>query len=786
MRNVIKSARLVAISLVAMVAAVGSWPAAAQLEEIIVTARKREQSVQDIGITISAFNENAIRDLGAGRDQQALLGQVANAQSYLTGTFLQSAHIRGIGLNEFQGQYDSPVAQNVDEVYMSKPWMISRPKFDLERIEVLKGPQGTLFGRNTTAGALNFYTNAPTKSLEAYLDASYDIHERALIEGAVSGSITGDLLGRFSFLTNFGSGGPQFNLFTGKEHGEPDLYEIRGQLAWSNDSTRIRTLFHTGQDKSEKVAWKGPGIFNVGGGYCPELLAGAVTDAPATCAKFAGLTGDPELEFEPTGTYTINANTPAASDDEFGGGYLRVDHDTGWGTITSISSYEYYDRDIQEDSDSSPLRSVDTRYWNQIDSISQELRLTGTLTESWRYVLGFFYQHDDLDQVDGSYLGGNPLGIVPPFAPHFFEESQYDVDSVAGFFQAEHDVTDRLRIIAGARYTRDDIKAQGIAGLGLDDPVGAADRVTPCIITTFTPAGQSSPACAFLDPFLGRAPNDGVFKDDRTDSNVSWRAELEYDIRDRMMLYASLATGYRSGGYSIPFAGTVTQFTPEELFVQEAGIKSTLLDGTLQANMAVFHYQYDDVQVNVDDPISPVVPITRNVGKQENIGFEADLWWKPTDNWDAKFGVGYLDAEYDEVNISPSTGLPFSITSYGIVAPLKGNRPVNSPKWNLNGLLRYQHRLFEGWDLILMSDVRWTDERFLEASNLPFDRADAYTVVNARAGLQSQDGTWEMSIWGRNILDERYLTYINNIAFFKLDIFGEKPTFGLDIRYKFN
>ncbi|MBI1732904.1 MAG: TonB-dependent receptor [Gammaproteobacteria bacterium] len=785
MCSVTSIGRPITISLVIAVATAGSLPVFAEIEEVIVTAQKREESVQEIPITMSAFDEDALRELGAAGDQQALLGQIPNAQSYLTNSFLQSAHVRGIGLNEFQGQYDSPVAQHMDEVYISKPWQLARPKFDLQRIELLKGPQGTLFGRNTTGGALNYYTNAPTETLEAYLAASYDNYERALIEGAVSGPIAGDLLGRFSFITNFGSGGPQDNLFDGEEHGEPGLVEIRAQLAWTNESTRIRALYHMGVDTSEKGAWKGPGIFNIGGGYCPALLAGDVTDDPETCAKFAGITGDPALEFEPHDKDTINANTPQSGDDEWTGGFLRIEHDVGGATITSITSYEFYERNLEEDSDSSPLRSTDTRYWNQIDTFSQELRLGGTLTDPWRYVLGFFYQHDDLDQVDGSYLGGNPLGIAPPFAPQFFEESQFDVDSIAGFFHTEYDFTDRLRVIAGARYTQDSIKASGIEGLGLDDPTGEEDRVTPCIITTFTPAGQAGPGCPFLAPFLGTPPNGGVFEDNRTDTNVSWRAGFEYDILDQMMLYASLSTGYRSGGYSIPFAGTATQFTPEKLFVQEAGIKSTLLDGSLQANLAVFHYQYDDVQINVDDPVSPVVPITRNIGEQENIGFEADLWWKPTEEWDAKFGVGYLDAEFDEVNISPSTGLPFSITSYGINAPLLGNRPVNSPKWNLNGLVRYQRPIFDGWDLVLMTDVRWTDDRFLEASNLPFDKADSYTVVNARGGVQSQDGTWEISIWGRNIFDEEYLTYINNIPFFKLDIFGEKATFGGNIRYNF-
>lgn len=777
-----KLARPLARILATAIAAAVSLPAFAEIEEVIVTAQKRAESSQDIPITMSVFDERSLRELGGASDQQALLGQVSNTQSYLTGTFLQSAHVRGIGLNEFQGQYDSPIAQHMDEVYVSKPWMLSRPKFDLERVEVLKGPQGTLFGRNTTGGALNYYTNAPTENYEGYLDTTYDNHERALIEGAFGGPISGNLLGRLSILANIGSGGPQKNDFDGREWGRPGLYEVRAQLAWSNEDTRVRALFHMGEDDSEKTAWKGPGIFSPGGAYCPELFTGAVTDDPETCLKFAGATGDPAIEFEAPEKDHINSDKPPTSKDDFMGGYLNFSHDFSFGTLTSVTSFEYYDRRVREDSDSSIIKSAETRYWNEMESFSQELRLTGNLTDPWRYVLGFFYQHDDLEQVDGSYLGDNPLGIVPPFAPVFFEESTYDVDSIAGFFHTEYDFTDKLRVIGGARFTQDSIEVDAIAGLGLNDPQGRAMRVTPCIVTTFSPAGQSSPACPFLGPL---APNGGVYEDNRTDTNVSWRAGFEYDVMDEIMMYASLTTGYRSGGYSVPFAGTVSQFTPEKLFVQEVGVKSLWLDGTLQANAAIFHYSYDDVQVNVDDPLSPVVPITRNVGEQENLGFEADLWWKPTDEWDVKAGMGYLDAEFDEVNISPSTGLPFSITSYGITAPLLGNRPVNSPKWNLNGLVRYQRPIFEGWDIVLMTDVRWTDDRYLEASNLPFDKADSFTVVNARGGIQSQDGTWEISIWGRNIFDEKYLTYINNIAFFKLDIWGEQATFGGNIRYNF-
>ncbi len=789
-------------ALAGAIAAAWTLPAFGQIEEVIVTAQKREESAQDIGLTISAFDEQSLRDLGGTSDPSALLNQVANAQSYASSSFLQSAHIRGIGLNEFQGQYDSPIAVHHDEVYISKPWMLSRAKFDIQRVEALKGPQGTLFGRNTTGGALNYYTTAPTETMSGYLNAGIDNHERALIEGAVGGPISGNLLGRFSFLTNFGSGGPQENLFTGDDHGKPDLMEFRGQLAWSNETTKIRGLMHGGRDKSEKVAWKGPGIFNntapanpfngavpALSSYCAAAIAGQVSDNPQLCQKFGGLTGNPALELEPTDPHTINQDAPPAVDDEFYGGHFRVDHDLGFATVTSITGYEYYMRNVREDSDSSPLQSTNTRYWNEMNSISQELRLTGTFTDAWRYVAGAFYQHDDLDQVDGSFLGGNPLGIVPPFAPQFFEESEYDVDSIAIFFHSEYDFTERLSVVGGIRYTQDSTEATGITGLGLNDPTGDEDRVTPCIITTFAGGSPNSPACPFIAPGAPLAANGGVFTDNRTDSNVSWRFGFDYDLTDEVMLYANLSTGYRSGGYSIPFAGAATTFSPEKLFVQEAGIKSNLLGNTLQVNAAIFRYQYKNVQVNVDDPISPVVPITRNVGRQENFGAEADLWWKPTEQWDLKFGVGYLDAEYERTNVSPSTGLPFSITGYGTGVggvPLLGNTPVNSPEWTLNGLVRYQRPVFAGWDVVLLTDWRWTDERFLEASNLASDRVDSYAVVNARGGLQSQDGKWEVSIWGKNIFDEEYITYINNIAFFKLDIYGEQATFGGNVRYNFD
>ncbi len=748
----------------------------AQIEEIVVTAQKRAESAQDVGLTITALDENDYRELTGGTTD-GLASQISNVEAYSTNSFLQSVHIRGIGLNEFQGQYDSPVATHNDEVYMAKPWMVARPLYDIARVEVLKGPQGTLFGRNTTGGSINYYTNKPTDKFGANIEIGFDEHERYSAQGMVNTPLSEDLFSRVSFRTEIGSGGPQKNLFSGEEHGKPNLIDLRGQLLWEGENLTMRAMVHGGIDKGDKIAWKGPGIFNLGApGLCPQLFTGEVTRSPSSCPKtagFAALNGFPEGEFEPEDKHTINQNTPPTVDDTFYGGYLRFDYDMGWATLTSTTAYEYYERIHREDSQSDIFDSTSTHYYNEMNQISQELRLTGQFTDQWRYVLGFFYENDDLDQVDGSDLSEQQLpGVAPPFADQFFAQFNVETESFALFAHNEFDFTDSLSVNMGLRYTVDSIAANdAFLGIGLLPQTGKEKFVTPCLVTTFAAGPVGSPAC----PFLG--PNAPAFNDTRTDQNFSFRAGAEWKATDDLLVYSNVTTGYRSGGYSLPFAGAATEFEPEELMALEIGFKSQLLDNTLQLNASIFRYIYDDVQVNVDDPVSPLVPITRNIGEQLTTGAEADLTWQPDDRWTLRQALGYLDSEFNDT--------PRVISTYAGPIALEGKRPVNSPKWTYNGVVRYEQPIFDGWNGILMTDYRWIDDRFLEATNQLFEKADSYWVVNMRAAIASQDGKWELAVWGKNLFDEEYLTYVNNIGFFKLDIFGEQRTFGANLRYNF-
>ena len=752
----------------------GQTQEASVLEEIIVTAQKREQSVQDVGLTISAFSDEQYRELTRGT-LDGLAAQVSNLQAYANNSYLESVHIRGIGLNEFQGQFDSPVAQHFDEVYIAKPWMKARRHYDIGRVEVLKGPQGTLFGRNTTGGSLNFYTRAPVDSFEAELEAGMDEHERYRVTGMINNPLSEQLSGRVSFNAEFGNGGPQKNLFSNDEHGRPDLLDVRGQLLWTGDKLRVRALVHGGRDKSDKVAWKGPGIFNLGApGLCPEVFTGEVSENPSSCAKTAGfaiLNGYPEGEFEPEGAHTINQNKPPTVDDTFYGGYLRFDYEIGNATLTSITAYEYYERIHTDDSQADIFNSTSTHYYDEMNQVSQELRLTGFLSRNWRYIVGLFYENDDLEQVDGSDLSQQQLpGVAPPFADQFFSEFGLDTESMAVFVHNEFDFTDNLTLNLGLRYTDDEIEVKdALMGIGLLPQTGDEKFVTPCLITTYPAGPTGSPAC----PFLGPAAE--PYNDSRSDKDFSWRAGLEWRAADDLLVYSNVVTGYRSGGYSLPFAGAATQFNPEELLSFELGFKYQLLDDTLRINASAFRYVYDDVQVNVDDPVSPLVPITRNIGEQLNTGVEAEITWQPLPGLYLRQSVGYLDAEFNNTSRV--------VTTYLGEIPLEGKRPVNSPEWTYNGMVRYQHPVADGLDLILGMDYRWIDDRYLEATNQVFDKADDYWVANLRVALAAEK--WEVAVYGTNLFDAEYLTYINNIGFFKLDVFGERQTFGMSARYRF-
>ena len=265
----------------------------------------------------------------------------------------------------------------------------------------------------------------------------------------------------------------------------------------------------------------------------------------------------------------------------------------------------------------------------------------------------------------------------------------------------------------------------------------------------------------------------------RSDSDFNWKLGLNFDINPDVLLYTSASTGFRSGGYDMTFGGAalasqLLTFEPEDVSAVDLGVKSTLLDGAMTLNAAIYLTEVDDYQDNVNQG-AEIVPRRRNVGTLETRGFEADLQWQLDDHWLLKWGLGYTDAEVtDSDELVNGT-------------PMEGTTPVNTPEWSTSLIVNYNRPLNDNLVLDVLLSGQWQDERFLEPDNGSDHLVDSYSTIDLSVSLLSADEKWAVSLWGRNITDEDYLVYINDVPAFGLflTIPAEPVTYGISIDYRF-
>ena len=718
--------------------------------DIVVTAQKRLQSIQDVPVSVTAVSGDQLRGLGVS-DTSGLANLSANVVA-TTSANLPAITIRGVGLNEFASNFDSPVAIHVDEVYRSKPYMASVPSFDLNRVEILKGPQGTLFGRNTTGGTVNYFINEPEQESSGGMNLSGDNFERFHIDGYVNGAITDELAARFSYYVAQGRGGPYRNLYDGSRYGAPNQLAGRFQLKWHRGDTMVRLSTYAFRDRSEITPYKSPGIFNADGSYCAPLLTGHIDDNRAACLRYGPFVIDPANSSglretqdirQINSDYGWNANNRAA------GISLHIEQDIGAAKLVSITSYDHFRRIQREDADNSPYVTLNDHFYSRIKQFTQELRISGAAGRL-NYLVGGYYERDNLKEFNSANALQNPLLGLPPFAPRLMADFTQKVRSLALFTHEEFELTKALSLVAGLRYTNDRTSLNASTALGANDPQGADQHVTPVI------------------------PVDTLVTH-RTDETTSFRGGINWRFGTGHLLYGSISRGFRSGGYSVPFGTQITTFSPERLTAYELGYKGRITP-QLDFNLAGFRYDYKDLQVNVDAPGS-VVPITKNIGASRSYGIDADLMLHTGDGWLARFGVGYLDARFRRTDAV--------VTTYAGIVGLEGKRPVNTPKWTLQALIQKTLPVSESYQLVLETDAKYISKRYLESTGQIFDRAPAYAVQNARIAFGPASGTWEFAIFGKNIWNKEYLTYLNNVSFFRLEIYGDPASYGAQASFKF-
>lgn len=660
-----------------------------QLEEVIVTAQKREQSFNEVGIAVTALSGddiNALRlnqpvDIAAQTPNLRINNVVANSIPNVT--------IRGIGLNDYATNNNPAAGIYIDEVYLVSPAMLSFQMHDLARVEVLKGPQGTLFGRNTTAGAVNFIANRPTDEFAAGATLEYGRYGHASGRGFVSGPLAPGLEGRLSVQRIRQSDGHQTNRVTGEEVGRIASTAWRALLQWQpTDNLDVLLNAHGGRDDSDVH------LVKIDNPFSPE------DDGDRDVFR-SGASVDTRQDIDSQG-FSLTANWAF----------------TEQLSLTSISAWEELDRFHVEDRDATSLVQLDGYFDNAVEQFSQELRLS-YLGDELVWIAGAFYGSDEVETRDRF----DSADLLPLLGLDGFEslgnEYRQESDSVALFLHTEWQLTPAWRLTAGLRYTDED--------------------------KTFSDAFTYLIGGGFEAPLFP-----GVRNDYSTD-DVSGKFGIDYTGFEDALLYASVSRGFKSGGFQgqLTFDPSDLQpFEEENLLAYEAGAKLTLLDGSMQLNASIFFYDYEDMQFYggiFDSPVGTLFGIA-NVGDSEVTGGEIELAWRPAEGLDVRLGMGLLDTE---------------ITRSIVGGVAEGSELPNSPELNVNGVVRYQWPLSAGLYADVMVDFNYQDEMTFDIVRQPQEaREDSYWLWNARAGVGAASGAWTLSLWGKNLSDERYRTQV--------------------------
>lgn len=757
--------RTLILGLMVILSAVSERSATAQeIEEITVTAARREQSLQTLPASATVFSRAALNSLRV-LEPRDLAEQTPGLLTKFgpNGLATVGFYMRGVGINDFTGTVDPSVAIYIDEVFQPTPDMLNFAVFDMERVEVLRGPQGTLYGRNSTGGAINFLTVKPTREFEGFARAEYSNFDTGALTGAVSGPLSDTLLGRISFKgqVSGSDSGSSFNRFTNNELGKNDQLALRGQLHWlPSDNFNARLIYSFGDHESEQpllqhIATRDVNNPNL---VCSSVIAGIRNEGP--CIDLLGYFDagsephdgeanlDPMLEFDAN---NLTANLEWA--------LPRF-------TVTSITGYNDFSKQQSQDIDASPNVAADNFTFNDVENFSQEIRLTSDDSFPFTWIAGFNYAKTDVEwfqTIDLSDLFGIPTS----------NGANQETESWAFFGHVTVPLSDEFEFIGGLRFTNEERDWEGATFIGTFRNLSEA-------------FASGAPTLSQL-PLPPGAPGAGGpldFPNKQTEENVDFQAVLKYTPNDDTMYYLRVSEAFRSGGFSsaVIFAQDALEpYKPEDLLAYEVGMKVAFADKRVRLDVSAFFYDFEGFQATFVRANEPNARL-QNAGDVEIIGLEASLDWVPTDRLDINLGISLLDTEIVETSVilPPLDG--------GAETTIQGNEIPNAPSFSLNGRVRYHVPIGSKFMATLQTDFNVVDDHFLEPNNRNILREDGYTIVNARIALARIDRPWQVAAWVRNIGDEDYRSAAQDLALslgFSEIVLGAPTTWGVEVGYQF-
>ena len=751
---------------------------AGMLEEVIVTAQKRNQSENDIGIAISTWTGNELRDMGVVSAEDMALrtpGLTVN-ESSATGVPLYT--IRGVGFQDYSTGASSTVGIYFDQVAMPYTVMTRGLLFDAERVEVLKGPQGDLYGRNTTAGQINFISNKPSEEFEVGVNVGYSSYSTVDFEGFVNGSMGENAQGRIALKTIQSSEGWQKSVDGDDELGEKDVTALRASfnIELSEDANLLLVAHHVDDQSDNKAntAYDGReiGLAEFSAPYsavAPYLASGETPPWYSTDDnEAAGWTNSYTSSITGT-TFDLRPKR----DNQLKGMSAHLDWDLGNVSLTSITAYNKFERVERNDWDGGQYNDSSNINTTDLSVFSQELQLSGS-TESVDWLVGAYYSTDEMEEYyhyfmsDSLYGGASLVFDIAPFKLNgtgileLDTKYQQETDSSAIFGHVEWQFTDALKLTVGGRYTKEQRDWSGCTYVADDNSLGSFNNV---LFGTTLSAGScgtiddrpSSPT--FILGLLGTPDaNNGlaVFTDTIDTSRMMGKIGLDYTPSDNVLYYASISQAFKSGGFNGANSNTTTQLMPydEEILTSyEIGAKATLLEGSMQLNAAVFSYDYKDKQEK-DRVITLVGAISglTNVDESSITGAEIDIQWLPTDGLRLAFGGAWLDTEIDQWQAVDAANSAWLVNTATFDA--SGSELPQAPSLSYTALIGYDTNITENLILGMALDLSYTDKT--TGGVAPERATEDYTVINARLSISDASEKWKTLLWVRNVADEDY------------------------------
>ena len=723
-----------------------------QIEEVVVTAQHRTQSIQDVPITVTAISADELEagnifDIGsiAYNVPGMTLGEFAPGQALIS--------LRGVGSADDGAGLDNSVALFLDGIYMGRSAGTNFDMFDLERIEVLKGPQGTLFGRNAIGGAINVITAKPTQ--ETVGKAALTLGSEGILryQGLFSGALSENLAGKI-VVNHREHDGYVRNTLLNKDVQDEDYSSVRGQLLWTTDNSEWLLSADYMEDDRGDI------------GRAP-IVNGNFDYIGAAVSLGAGRPG------------TTASPTDGFNAREAGGISLQGDMNYATGKLTSITGVRSTETDWEMPSVGAPLgggfnlaagvfgADVIDDIEEEIDTFSQEFRWTSDLDGSFNYVAGLYYFTEDTDRQEQFRIDRNTVATGQVVVGNEWTRTQNETTSYAVYGQGSWDLTEQWRVTLGARYTKDDrdyIASATNCGLSDEEILSAGFTDTSNCIFGGNRVGSSLRIIA--EAFIAPASDDW--------DDFSPMISAQYRPNDNVMYFGTVSTGYKSGGFAgsqgVQSAAT-NPVDPESVTNFELGFKGDFLDNTLRLNGTVFMMDYEDLQVVRFGPV-PNSEFgtfqTTNIGSADISGLEMDFAWYATDRLRISGNYSYLDTEANDLILngfagsSDFSGLPLRQSpenSYSLT--MNYNLPTGSGEYDFR--IQFNHQ----------------DEQHFDFASINDTVSPSHDLIDARISWKSNDEKYAVALWGQNIGDEEYVSHSYRIGPGTIGVWGAPATYGV-------